>query len=229
MDNIYGLIPKVMCSIGAIGKERTNSQQNYKFRGIDDLYNAVQAALIEHKVFLVPEVIDIKREEKVSKTGGLLLYTILTIKYTFYADDGSFFSAITIGEAMDSGDKSCNKAMSAAQKYALLQVFCIPTEELKDTEEETHELKVEKAKIENKKPKEKLPELPLQEPLTIESAQVRMSKIVNVFELKNWWTKHWPEIDKLPEDQKKVLVDHKDYLKAKLEKPIETKDEVKND
>jgi hypothetical protein len=43
-----------------------------------------------------------------------------------------------IGEAMDSGDKSANKAMSAAQKYALLQVFCIPTEEPKDTENETH-------------------------------------------------------------------------------------------
>lgn len=43
-----------------------------------------------------------------------------------------------IGEAMDSGDKSCNKAMSAAQKYAFLQIFCIPTEEPKDTENETH-------------------------------------------------------------------------------------------
>jgi hypothetical protein len=31
--------------------------------------------------------------------------------------------------------------MSAAQKYAFFQVFCIPTEEQKDTENETHEVK----------------------------------------------------------------------------------------
>ncbi len=41
---------------------------------------------------------------------------------------------------MDSGDKSANKAMSAAYKYALMQVFCIPTDEPKDTENETHEV-----------------------------------------------------------------------------------------
>jgi hypothetical protein len=44
-----------------------------------------------------------------------------------------------IGEAMDSGDKSSNKAMSVAHKYAFLQVFAIPTEEQKDPDGETHE------------------------------------------------------------------------------------------
>ncbi len=33
---------------------------------------------------------------------------------------------------MDSGDKASNKALSIAMKYALLQVFCIPTEDAKD-------------------------------------------------------------------------------------------------
>lgn len=142
---IFAAIPKVMHAIGSIGKDRKNAVQGYSFRGIDDLYNAASEALIAHEVFTVPVVLDMKREERQTKSGGGLIYTILTIKYTFYASDGSHFEAVTIGEAMDSGDKSCNKAMSAAQKYAFLQVFAIPTEEPKDTENETHEIKKKEA------------------------------------------------------------------------------------
>ena len=38
---------------------------------------------------------------------------------------------------MDSGDKATNKAMAIAMKYALFQVFCIPTDEMKDPDGET--------------------------------------------------------------------------------------------
>lgn len=155
MSLIFEKIPLVMAEIGAIGKDRQNAQQGYKFRGIDDLYNAANAALTKHGVFTVPLVLDMKREERQTQKGGTLLYTILTVKYLFYATDGSFFEAITVGEAMDSGDKSCNKAMSAAQKYALLQVFAIPTEEPKDTEHETHEVKPKEKPLPDKKPAEK--------------------------------------------------------------------------
>jgi hypothetical protein len=51
--------------------------------------------------------------------------------------DGSSIEVVTVGEAMDSGDKSCNKAMSTAQKYAIFQVFAIPTEELKDSDDDS--------------------------------------------------------------------------------------------
>ncbi len=64
----------------------------------------------------------------------------MDVQFTFYAPDGSSVEVVTVGEAMDAGDKSSNKAMSAALKYALLQVFCIPTEEPIDTENETHEV-----------------------------------------------------------------------------------------
>ena len=152
---IYKLIPKVMEEIGAIGKGRKNVQQNYQFRGIDDIYNAVNAALAKHEVFCVPKVISNRREERQTKAGGMLIYTILEVEYTFYAPDGSNIVAVMIGEAMDSGDKSCNKAMSAAQKYAFLQIFCIPTEEPKDTENETHEVLPNKEQINQSEPQKK--------------------------------------------------------------------------
>lgn len=138
MSEIFKKIPVIMSEIGAIGKDRKNQQQGYSFRGIDDVYAAVNSVLAKHGVFCVPTILKMVREERQTQKGGTLLYTILDIQYRFYASDGSYFDCVTVGEAMDSGDKSCNKAMSAAQKYAFFQVFSIPTEEPKDTEHESH-------------------------------------------------------------------------------------------
>ncbi len=138
---IFQLIPKIMAEVGSIGKDRKNLQQNYAFRGIDDVYNALKGPLSKNGVFIAPEVMSQLREERQTKNGGNLIYTVLTMKFVFYADDGSSFNVVTIGEAMDSGDKSANKAMSAALKYAFLQVFCIATEGDNDTENGSPEVK----------------------------------------------------------------------------------------
>jgi hypothetical protein len=78
----------------------------------------------------------------------------MKIKYTFFAPDGSFVDAVVSAEAFDSGDKATNKALSAGQKYAFLQVFCIPTEEPKDSEIDDHEVKAVIPKKEEPKPKD---------------------------------------------------------------------------
>lgn len=129
---IYKAIIGVMKTINAIGKDRRNSQQNFAYRGIDDVMNELHGALAENGVFVVPEVLDETRSTGKSKSGGELYYTRLTIRFTFYAEDGSSVAAVVIGEAMDSGDKASNKALSIGLKYAMLQVFCIPTEDEKD-------------------------------------------------------------------------------------------------
>lgn len=127
-------LAKIMADVEAIGKDRKNQQQGYNFRGIDDMYNDLHKHFAKHKVIPVPSVISSQKEERTNKNGTLLIYTTLQMKFTFYATDGSSVEAITEGEAMDSGDKSSNKAMSSAYKYALIQVLMIPTEEEKDTE-----------------------------------------------------------------------------------------------
>ena len=129
---IYKAIIGVMKTINAIGKDRRNSQQNFDYRGIDDVMNELHGALAENGVFVVPEVLDETRSTGKSKSGGELCYTRLKTRFTFYAGDGSSVSAVVIGEAMDSGDKASNKALSIGLKYAMLQVFCIPTEDEKD-------------------------------------------------------------------------------------------------
>lgn len=136
---IYEAICGVMEDVGAVKKTDENTYDKYKYRGIDAVMNALQPALIKHHVFVTPEVIEQKREERLSKQGGALIYSVTTVKYTFYTDDGSSVSAVVIGEAMDRGDKSMNKAMSAAFKYACFQTFCIPTEEMIDSEKDSPE------------------------------------------------------------------------------------------
>ena len=140
---IYQQIPKVMASIEAIAKGRDNIQQGYKFRGIDDVYKEVKNVFAEHKIFTTTEVLDVKREERQTSKGGHLIYSILKVKFTFYAEDGSNVYSITIGEGMDSGDKASNKAMAIAHKYAITQIFVIPTEDAKDPEHDSHYLKPE--------------------------------------------------------------------------------------
>ena len=140
---IFQKIPAIMADIKSIGKDRENKQQNFSYRGVDDAYNEIQPILVKHKVFTVPIVIDTLHEERKSKAGGTLIYRIYTVKYQFYAEDGSSVTAVVVGEGMDSSDKAGNKAMSGAHKYALLQVFCVPTKDPKDSEVDSLSVKWE--------------------------------------------------------------------------------------
>ena len=136
---IYKQICSVMQEINAIGKDRRNQTQNFQYRGIDDVMNELHSVLAKCGVFVVPQVLDEARTTGKTKSGGDMFYTRLKIKFTFYAEDGSFIESVVIGEAMDTGDKASNKALSVGLKYALLQVFCIPTEDEKDPDAQSPE------------------------------------------------------------------------------------------
>uniref|UniRef100_A0A6M3LIM0 Putative Erf family protein n=1 Tax=viral metagenome TaxID=1070528 RepID=A0A6M3LIM0_9ZZZZ len=136
---IYKQIAAIAKEVGAITKSKKNAQQGFMYRGIDDVYFALQPLLAQHEVFTVPEVLEDRVEERTSKSGGNLIYRVLKIRYTFYASDGSSIPSVVIGEGMDSGDKAANKAMAVAHKYALLQTFCVPTEQV-DPDAESHEV-----------------------------------------------------------------------------------------
>lgn len=136
---IYEAMTAVMAAMGPIAKSRENIGQHYKFRGIDDVYNLVQPIFAKHGIFMTCEVLSESASERESKSGGILLYRILKLRYRFIAKDGSYVQTEVVGEGMDSGDKSANKAMSVGQKYAILQAFLVPTDEPKDPEEDNPE------------------------------------------------------------------------------------------
>lgn len=130
---IYKKMANVYSKVDAIAKTKSNTGSlQYPFRGIDDVYNTLHKVFAEEGIFVTPEILNSERSQIVNKSGSIGYHTVSKIKYTFYAEDNSFVSAITEGEAIDYGDKSTSKSQSMSFKYALLQTFMIPTEDTED-------------------------------------------------------------------------------------------------
>ena len=141
---VYEKIAAITADLSKIGisKDSKNSQQGSAFRGIDQVYGALSPLLAKHGLCILPRVTDRQVTERQNRNGGTLFYTTLTVEFDFVAaEDGSKHTIVTVGEAMDSGDKSSNKAMSAAYKYAAFMTFCVPTEGDNDADASTHEVK----------------------------------------------------------------------------------------
>lgn len=138
---IYSKMVSVMKDIGPVSKDQKNSAQGFKFRGIDQFVNAVHPALVKHGIFVTTEVLDytseLKEVERSSGKRGVDKHVAIKMKYTFNAEDGSSISSTVPAEGLDSGDKATNKALSAALKYALIQTFQVPTEDMEEADKDS--------------------------------------------------------------------------------------------
>lgn len=146
---IYQCINAVQTELAATGitKDKRNQQQGYAFRGIDDVFNALSPLLAKHQLCILPRMLSRECAERQTKNGGALFYTTVEAEFDFVCvEDGSKHTVKTYGEAMDSADKSTNKAMSAAYKYAAFLAFAIPTEGDNDADAHTHEVASKPAK-----------------------------------------------------------------------------------
>jgi hypothetical protein len=140
--NVYECIAAVSADIAKTGisKDRDNQQQHYKFRGIDDVYNALAPLISKHGLVIIPRILTRSVVERQTQKGGTLFYVTVEAEFDFVsAKDGSKVTARSFGEAMDSADKATNKAMSAAYKYTAFQTICIPTEGDNDADAKTPE------------------------------------------------------------------------------------------
>lgn len=138
---VYEAIAKITASLGKQGIAKDRQGQNYKFRGIDDIYNSLSSELAGNKLCILPVLLERECVERTAKSGSALFYVTVKARFDIVsAEDGSKHEVATYGEAMDSSDKATNKAMSAAYKYMAFMTFCIPTEGDNDTENNTHEV-----------------------------------------------------------------------------------------
>lgn len=143
VKTVYQMISAVAAQMSkdGIAKANKNTQQGYNFRGIDDVYNALAPVMSEVGLVVLPRVLSRECVERTTQKGYPLFYTTVEVEFDFVSShDGSKHTVKTYGEAMDSADKSTNKAMSAAYKYACMQAFCIPTEGDNDADATTHEV-----------------------------------------------------------------------------------------
>ncbi len=148
IGKVYGAVAAVSDDLAKIGisKDSRNEAQKFKYRGIDAVYNTLGPLLAKHRLIIAPKLLGISNEEKIKPDGKALFYTRVTVEYVFIsAEDGSTFSAVFPGEAMDSSDKATNKAMTAAYKYLVFQIFCIPISpeegSAMDADNDTHDVR----------------------------------------------------------------------------------------
>jgi len=144
MTKVYEAIARVSAQLAkdGIGKSRENKTQGFKFRGIDETLNALAPVLSANGLVVLPRMVSRHATERESRNGGVLFSVVVEAEFDFVAaEDGSLHTVRTFGEAMDSGDKATNKAMSIAYKYAAFLAFCIPVEGMAaDADETVHDV-----------------------------------------------------------------------------------------
>lgn len=182
---IYQAMAAILADVDAISKNRNADMGNagkYKFRGIDDIYNALHKSFAKYGVFIIPKILESKLEiqEKEKTYNGVTSKSysqsaLLTIEFTFVSADGSSISAVGIGYALDQSDKAATKAQSAALKYCLMQTFLIPTEESKDLEDADIQIQPTK-RIVSPPPK----------PQAINNSGQYQEDLKKAFEILNW-------------------------------------------
>lgn len=195
---VYQSINAVQAELAKTGiaKNSKNQVQGFMFRGIDAVYNTLSPLLAQHGLCILPRMISRNCEERSNAKGTALFYVTVEAEFDLVcAEDGSKHTVKTFGEAMDSGDKATNKAMSAAYKYACFQTFAIPTESNDDADEYTHEVK----------PKRDEKPAVIADPELAENLRTAKS----IGELATIW-------GSIPEDQRAPLAQVKDEMKAKL-------------
>ncbi|MFD8151714.1 ERF family protein [Streptomyces sp. NPDC059720] len=135
VPRVFQVIHAVMREVMPVSKNKQNQQQNYKFRGVDDAMSAMAGPMRNHGCFIAPEMVDHKWRPR----GEKGTHTVVTMLYRIYGPAGDCLMVTIPGEAMDMADKSTNKAMSAALKYMLFQVFMIPVDakSIDDADRET--------------------------------------------------------------------------------------------
>ncbi len=137
--NVQQAITAVMEDVRAVGKNDRNTQQNFNFRGIDAVVNALSPVMKKHGVSIRPSgVLSTEYLPFTSKSGSLGVSCRLVVEYTFSGPDGDEVKAVVASEANDHGDKSTPKAMSVAYRTCLLQAFALPTTDT-DPDAETYD------------------------------------------------------------------------------------------
>lgn len=214
--NVYAAINAVQAALSKIGitKNREakdwNNKPMYAFRGIDDVYNVISPLLAEHHLCIIPRMVSRDCVERKSTKGAALFYVTVEAEFDFVsANDGSKHTARTFGEAMDSGDKATNKAMSAAYKYACFQTFAIPTEGDNDADATVHEPIAPKSDDEPEKPAKPV------KPINMTDLFIAMGDAATIDELQVVVTNVWKKATL--EEREKIRVEY-DRLKAILEK-----------
>lgn len=137
--NVIEALLRVMRDLPGIAKS-DESNQGYKYRGIEAITSETQALFARHGVVFAPRVLS-REVREFTINNRPWTDDVLEIVYRVYGP-GGVEDVIEVGPlygiGRDNSDKGANKAMTQAFKYALLQTLCI-SDSKDDGDRDTHE------------------------------------------------------------------------------------------
>lgn len=120
--NIYQAMNAVMAEVYFVQKKKS-AGLTYTFAGETTILDMVRDSMVKHGIVMYPAgVRDLRLETYTTTKGNSMNRVVGIFSFIFaHAPSGTTMQVETLGEGADSGDKSANKAMTGAKKYALLQ------------------------------------------------------------------------------------------------------------
>lgn len=115
--------------------QHVTGRGGYAFAGVDSMADKVRAAMAERLVVMYPgqvEVIECTQyiRERINADGQpyetVQWRTVVKVTWAVLSGEESI-AVQSVGEALDTSDKSANKAQTAARKYAMIGLFNIST------------------------------------------------------------------------------------------------------
>lgn len=138
--NVIAALARVMGDLPGIGRTE-HSEQGYDYRGIESITRHAQSLFARYGIVFVPRVVS-RTTRELSINNRPWTEEQMEIVYRVYGPGGvDDFIEVgpLIGLGRDNSDKGCNKSMTQAYKYALIQTLCIGDAKDDADREQAHE------------------------------------------------------------------------------------------
>jgi hypothetical protein len=140
--NIYEKLSLITTEIGVVEKNlkvQVNKNSSYKAVSERDVLDAVKPIEAKYRVYSYPisrAIVDrdtlVKETEyngQITRTNTLFLRVETTYRFVNMDNLAEYIDMIVYGDGLDTGDKATGKAMTYADKYALMKAYKISTGE----------------------------------------------------------------------------------------------------
>jgi len=145
--NIYEKLQSITNELGTISKNlnvKINNSQSYKAVSEKDVLDAIKPLEKKYRVYSYPSDRDVIDREflekqteykgKVTKTNTLFMRIETIYNFVNLDNPSESIQVKTYGDGLDTGDKAPGKAMTYADKYALMKAYKISTGDDPDKE-----------------------------------------------------------------------------------------------
>lgn len=138
--NIYEKMALITAEIGVVEKNlnvQVNSKSSYKAVSERDVLDAVKPAEAKYRVYSYPvtrQIIDrdilvkeTEYKEQITRTNTLFMRVETVYRFVNLDNPAEYIDTTVYGDGLDTGDKATGKAMTYADKYALMKAYKLST------------------------------------------------------------------------------------------------------